>query len=85
MQGTLVITPFTLVNDDQLIGAQVQATVYDCAPFSYEKFVGIVTEVKLNKYGKFAYFKTPALVGGKWIKVDRIVGFAHYEMQKAAS
>lgn len=79
MNTNFVITPFILINDDQLIDAQVQATVYGCAPFSYETFIGVITEVKLTRYGKFAYFTTPALVGGKWIKISQILGFAHIE------
>lgn len=81
-----VITPIgPIVNLDVLIDAQVQATVYDCAPFRYQKFVGTITEVKLNKYGTFVYFKTPDLVGGKWIKLDRVLGYAHTEEPEPAA
>lgn len=70
------ITPFTLVNDDQLIEAQVAATPLDDLR-KHEVFVGIVTSVTTNKWGKFAYFKTPDLVGGKFIRIERILGYAH--------
>lgn len=77
---TLIITPIgPIVNLDVLIDAQVQATVYDCAPFSYQTFIGTITQVKLNKYGTFVYFKTPDLVGGKWLPLSRVIGFAHTE------
>lgn len=84
MQDTLVITPFTLVNYDQLIGAQVAAKPLDDLRKN-EVFIGEISEVKINALGTFAKFKSPALVGSKWIKLDRIVGFAHIEESKTTA
>lgn len=87
MHDTLVITPVTaLVNLDVLIGATVQVTVFDDPVFEDETYIGEISEVKLNKRGTFVYFKTPDLVGGKWIKINRVIGFAHFaETQKATA
>lgn len=83
MTALLVITPVTpLVNLETLIGATVQATVFDDPVFKHETYIGEITEVKINKFGTFVYFKTPELVGGKWIKLSRVIGFAHYEEQE---
>jgi hypothetical protein len=87
MQGTLVITPVTpLVNLDTLIGATVQASVFDDPVFKHDLYIGTIDEVKLNKFGTFVHFETPALVGKKWIKLSKVIGFAYDAgIEKAAS
>lgn len=81
-----VITAVTAVNLDVLIGSTVQAMPMDDFLFRHETYVGTISEVKLNKHGTFVYFKTPDLVGGKWIKINRVIGFAHFaQTQKTAS
>ena len=86
-QDTLVITPVgTLVNLDTLIGATVQAQPFDDPVFKDDTYIGVIDEVKLNKFGTFVHFQTPALVGKKWIKLNRVIGFAYYAgIEKAAS
>lgn len=84
MPETTVITPFALVNYDQLIGAQVAAKPLDDLRKN-EVYVGEVSEVKINKFGTFAKFKSPDLVGSKWIKVSSILGLAHTEESKTAA
>jgi hypothetical protein len=84
MPESLVVTPFALVNYDQLIGAQVAAKPLDDLRKN-EVFVGEVSEVKINKFGTFARFTSPALVGAKWIKVSQIIGFAHSEESKTTA
>ena len=79
MPETLVITPIhPLVNLDQLVGATVQAKPFDDPVFKHETYIGEITEVKLNKLGTFVHFETPALVGKKWIRLSKVVGFASY-------
>lgn len=80
MQDTLVITPVQpLVNFDTLIGAAVVAKPFDDPVFKNETHVGTIDEVKINKFGTFVRFQTDALVGRKWIKLDRVIGFVHSE------
>lgn len=72
------ITPVTpLVNLDVLVGATVQAMPMDDPVFKHETYVGVIDEVKLNKWGTFARFATPDLVGKKWIRLEKIIGFVH--------
>lgn len=87
MQDEVIITPLKkLVNLNQLIGAQVQAAPFDDPVFKHEKYIGTIDTVKINKHGTYVHFKTDALVGSKWIKVSRVIGFVHFaETQKAAS
>jgi hypothetical protein len=87
MQDTLVITPLTaLVNLDTLIGATVQAKPFDDPVFKDDTYIGVIDEVKLNKFGTFVHFRTDVLVGKKWIKLSKVVGFVYYaETQKATA
>ena len=86
MQDTLVITPVTtLVNLDVLIGATIQATVFDDPVFKHETYVGVVDEVKLSKRGTFVHFKTDALVGAKWLPLRKVIGFVHTEESKTTA
>jgi hypothetical protein len=79
MQDTLVITPIkSLVNLDALVDATVQAKPFDDPAFKDEMHIGTIDEVKLNKSGTWVHFHTAALVGKKWIRLNRVVGFAHF-------
>lgn len=87
MQDTLVITPLgKLVNLDALVDATVQAAPFDDPVFQGETYIGTIDEVKLTRKGTFVHFITPDLVGAKWIKLNKVIGFAHFaETQKATA
>lgn len=77
-QRTFVITLINaLVNLHQLVGATVQAKPFDDPALKHTTHIGVIDEVKLNAYGTWVRFQTDALVGKKWIKLDRVMGFAH--------
>lgn len=80
------ITPLGIItNPDQLVDAMVQAKPFDDPVFKHEVYVGVIEEVKINRIGTWVHFKTPDLVGLKWIKLSKVTGFAHFAgMQKAA-
>lgn len=86
-QDTLVIIPLTaLVNLDTLIGATVQAKPFDDPVFKHDTYIGTIDEVKINASGTWVRFQTDALVGKKWIKLNRVVGFVHTEgIEKTAA
>jgi hypothetical protein len=86
MQDTLVITPLgKLVNLDALIGATVQAKPFDDPVFKHETYIGTIDEVKLNRAGTWIHFKTGDLVGAKWVKLNKVVGFAHFAQNAKAT
>jgi hypothetical protein len=87
MQEIVVITPIKkLVNLDQLVGATVQAYVFDDPVFKHETYIGTIDTVKLNKWGTFVHFKTGDLVGAKWIRLEKVIGFVHFaETAKATA
>jgi hypothetical protein len=80
-----VVTPlYPLVNLDVLIGATVQAAPMDDPLYKHETYIGTIDAVKINKWGTFVHFKTEALVGAKWIKLAKVIGFAHYAPAETA-
>ncbi len=86
-QDVLIITPVTpLVNLHSLVGATVQAAPMDDPVFRHETYIGTIDEVKLSKWGTHVRFQSDALVGKKWIRLEKVLGFAHFaETQKTAS
>jgi hypothetical protein len=70
----------------QLVDACVQAEVFDDPMYRHERYVGVIDEVKINCAGTFVHFIAPDLVGAKWIRLNRVIGFAWFEAdtQKAA-
>jgi len=71
-----IITPFTLVNPDQLVDVTVAAKPLDDLRKD-EIVIGFVDEVKFNRAGIFAHFTGEGLNCAKWIPVRNILGYAH--------
>lgn len=71
------ITPLgPIINLSQLVDVTVQARPLDDL-YKNETYVGVIDEVKVNRFGTFAHFKGEGLNLAKWIKIDRIDGYAH--------